>query len=231
MTPRRAGRTAALVALWLSCFVLVHLAVSPAFAQKTPQPTVKFSLDFPGSEPEHYAITVSADGRSIYESNGKLTDQSDADQFRLEFQMSAETRARIFELTKKAHDFEGDIDSGKKVAFTGSKTLSYSDGKKNTRAAYNYSLIPEVEELTTLFQNISTTLEFGRRLQFEHHYQKLALDDELTKMQDMQQSNNLDELAAVAPILQAIVQDTSVMRTSRARAVRLLQAARTPSTP
>ena len=198
----------------------------PAQAQETAVSTVTFTLDFPNSDPEHYAITVASDGHSVYQSNGKLTDQSDGDPFRLEFQMSEATRARIFDLAAQAHNFEGRVDSGlKNLAFTGTKTLAYKDGQKNTQATYNYSLVPPVKELTTLFQNLSTTLEFGRRLAFLRRYQKLALDDELKSMDQMAQDNNLAELSAVAPILQAIVKDTSVMRISRARAARLLERA------
>ncbi len=79
-----------------------------------------------------------------------------------------------------------------------------------------------MQELTTLFQNISTTLEFGRRLDYYHHYQKLALEEELKQMEQMVKEKNLDELPAVAPILKTILADQSVMNVTRARAQRLL---------
>ena len=41
-----------------------------------------------------------------------------------------------------------------------------------------------VQQLTQLFQSLSTTLEFGRRLEYFHRYQKLALDEELKRMED-----------------------------------------------
>jgi hypothetical protein len=68
-------------------------------------------------------------------------------------------------------------------------------------------------------------LEFGRRLDYYHRYQKLALDDELKRMEEMAQQNNLPELAAVAPILQKLAQDRSVINPVRARAERLLERA------
>jgi hypothetical protein len=108
--------------------------------------------------------------------------------------------------------------------------LAYKDGEHKTQASYNYSQIAAVQELTTLFQNVSLTLEFGRRLQYDHRYQKLALDAELKRMEEMAKSNNLDELQAVTPILSQIVADTSVINVVRARAQRLLgMAGRAPS--
>jgi hypothetical protein len=217
------------------CLGLLLLGVGsrlPAQAQAKVPPTVSFTFDFPGSEPEHFAISVASDGHSVYSSNGKLTAESEGGEpFHLEFQMSEPTRARIFDGAKRAHNFAGRIDSGKKVAFTGTKTLSYKDGQGNTQATYDYSPVPAVQELTALFQNLSATLEFGRRLEYYHRYQKLALDDELKKMEEMARNNDLAELQAVAPILRAIVEDPSVMTVVRARASRLLDRAGVASAP
>jgi hypothetical protein len=200
------------------------LLSSWGIAQDTPAVTFKF--DFPGAEPEHYIVSISSDGHASYDSNGKLTLQSDAgDPFHLDFSISETTRARVFDLARKAHYFEGKIDSGKKnIANTGAKVLIYKDGAKSTQASYNYSPLSAVQDLTSLFQQLSTTLEFGRRLEYYRHYQKTALDEELKHMEQQSSQNDLQELAAVAPILQQIANDSSLMNVVRARALRLLSA-------
>lgn len=207
-------------------FLCLGLLCAWARAQQTPVPTVGFSLLFPGSLPDKYAIVIPATGNATYYSDGKLTPDSESDDFRVDFAVSDATRTRIFDLAKRAHYFEGELDSKKKgLAFTGDKALSYRDAERSTKASYNYSTIPVVQELTQLFQNLSTTLEFGRRLEFYHRYQKLALDDELKRMEEMAKQNNLEELAAVAPVLQQIAKDQSVINPVRARAQRLLERA------
>lgn len=212
--------------------VLCGLAVATALPLQAQDPhspaaTVTFSLDFPNSIPDHYVLTVASDGHAGYDSTGKLTNESDpADAFHIDFTLSPPTRDRVFALAAKAHYFEGKVDSGKKnLASTGAKVLSYRDAQRHTEAAYNYSPIPAVQELTGLFQNISTTLEFGRRLEYYHRYQKLALEEELKRMEEMVREKSLDEVQATAPILQQIVSDQSVMNVSRARAQRLLAGA------
>jgi hypothetical protein len=136
--------------------------------------------------------------------------------------MSPGNRAKIFELAQRAKYFEGKVDSGKKnLANTGEKTLTYQDGQRSTRASYNYSNSQPVQELTALFQGISMTLEFGRRLEYFHRYQKLALDDELKRMEEMAKAKSLEEVQAVAPILKKISEDQSVINGARARALRL----------
>ena len=187
---------------------------------------VSFTLDFPGSEPSHYVIAVSSDGHSTYESDGKLSPDSEADPFHLDFSVSPDTSRTIFDLARKAHYFQGQIASNKKrLASTGVKTLTYKDAQQSGTGTYNYSLLPAVQQITQLFQNLSTTLEFGRRLQYFHHYQKLALDEELKRMEQMANENELTELPAVVPILQQIANDSSVINPVRARALRLIERA------
>jgi len=156
-----------------------------------------------------------------------LTADSDVtDRFDFDFTISAETRSRIFALAANAGYFQKDLNSRRKnMAFTGKKTLRYTDATRTGEANYNYSDNPAVEDLTSLFQNLSTTLEFGHRLDYDHRYQKLALDEELKRMQQMTQSNMLTEVVAIQPILEKIVADQSVINVARARAQRLLASA------
>lgn len=185
---------------------------------------VTFTLDFPGSTPPHYSIAVAADGNAGYECTVKIEDDADEQTYKTEFEMSAANRERIFNLAKQAQYFAGKIDSGKRnLAFTGAKVLSYQDGQRSFQARYNYSSLDAVQQLTTLFQNVAGTLDYGRRLAYYHRYQKLALDDELKRMVAGAQSNQLSEIQSVAPVLQEIVEDTSVMNLVRARAKELLE--------
>jgi hypothetical protein len=216
----------------LRTFVFVGLIASfiaSAQAQQTVVPTVTFTFDFPGSEPDHYFISVSEDGRASYDSDGKLSPDSDGSEtFHLDFTVSPAGRARVFDLAKRAHYFDGQIDSkNKKLALTGTKTLTYKDAQKSTSATYNYSPVVSVEDLTTFFQSLSTTLEFGHRLDYHLHYQKLALDEELKNMEEVANSGGLVEISTVAPVLQKIEDDPAVIKVVRARAQRMLELAGT----
>jgi hypothetical protein len=209
------------------------IASGRARAQQ-PVTTVSFSCDFPGSNPSHYSLSVNSNGRASYTSDGTMKTINDSASdasasgegvSRLVFTLSPATTARILDLAKAAHYFEGNIDSKKKnIASTGDKILIYHDGDKVNSAHYNYSLIPAVQDLTTLFQNLSSAVEFGRRLDYEYHYQKLALDEEIKRMEDTTTLRDVGpDLAAAAPVLQKIADDPSVINPVRARAMRLLQ--------
>ena len=192
-------------------------------AQGAGSAVVTFTMDFPNSDPSHYSISVDAAGQAHYESAVKVEGQSEEDIYRTEFEMSAANRERIFELARQAKYFEGKIDSGnKKLAFTGAKILSYQEGQRSFTARYNYSTLEPVRGLTSLFENMESTLEFGRKLAYSHKYQKLALDEELKEMEAQARGNQLTEIQGVAPVLQEIADDSSVMNVVRARAKELI---------
>lgn len=207
-----------------SCSIVLLALVALCSSSFAADATVTFTFDFTGSNPSHYEIVVNREGKASYTSNGQLSrDSEPADPEALEFTMSENVRTQIFDLAKKAHYFDGNVDSGRKnLANTGNKTLTYKDASHNSQATYNYSPLPPVQDVTSIFQGLSTTLEFGRRLSYFRKYQKLALDDDLKRMEQMQRDKNLGDLQAISDVLKGIADDTSVMNVSRARALRLL---------
>jgi hypothetical protein len=211
----------------MGCTFLVCLLCAASAIAQTGGASVSFTFDFPGSQPDHYAISVNSDAHTSYESSGRFENTEEpADSFKLDLVISPTTAGRIFDLARRANYFQGDLDLKKKnLASTGVKTLAYHSAEKSGRSTYNYSQNRAVQELTALFQNLSTTLEFGRRLEFYHRYQKLALDDELKRMEDMAKGHSLEELSALSPILQQIANDQTVINPVRSRAERLLASA------
>jgi hypothetical protein len=210
---------------------IFFLSSTLAGSQSAAPAAVTFTIDFPTSQPEHYSIRVQSDGLARYQSRGRRSPDSDEtdseeDSFDLDFTVAAETRQRIFELAAKAGYFQNDVDSHHKgLAFTGKKTLAYKDARRSGEATYNYSLKPAVQDMTSLMQSLSATLEFGHRLQYDHQYQKLALDEELKRMENLARNHELIEVAAIQPILDQIIADQSVINVTRARAERLLERA------
>ncbi len=218
---------AALLAL---CFLW---GATPVFAQCAPAlsstitvsttPAVTFTLDFPASAPSYYSIRVTQDGKASYESVGKLTPEADGDPFSYQFTMSGSNLARIFNLAAKAGYFEDDVDYRKgRQADTGKKTLGYLDATRHHEAVYNYSAHSEIQQLTHIFQGIAMTMESARRLQYFRHYQRLAVEEELKRMEEMAKGNDLEEIQGIAPILREIADDKSILNVTRVRAQRLL---------
>jgi hypothetical protein len=203
---------------------LFLLLLISAVARSQPNPgTVSFTLDFPGSVPEHYSIQIDSEGKARYESVTRAADSDQADNYEYTFNVSPATREKVFNLSAKSGYFQKDLDAHRKnMAFTGKKTLSYKDGVRTGDSTFNYSANQSVQDLTDLLQGLSATLEFGHRLEFARKYQKLALADELKRMEESARVTPPIEIQAIAPILQQIVADSGVINVTRARAQRLL---------
>jgi hypothetical protein len=185
-------------------------------------PTVTFSLEVPNADPPHYSISVSADGRAAYQSDPS-SEASTGVPYIYRFTLSSEGVNKIFGAAKQLKYFNQDFEFHKgKVAFTGNKTLAYKDGDRDFRSSYNWSSNNLVQQTTDYFEGIAETMEFGRRLEYYHTHDKLGLDAELKRMQEMGKDRQLAEIQAITPILKSIAADANVLNISRRRAEALL---------
>jgi hypothetical protein len=216
--------------------------VEPNTPGDKPVPVITFDLAFPGTTPSHYSIAVESTGKAAYRSDDLGTEGQRASAagspYLLEFIVSEATCTQIFNLARELNYFRGDFNYTKtRVADTGTKTLSYSEGPANsfdtptngkrTQTVYNYSQNGSIQQLTAIFQRISSTLELGRRIAFLHRFDKLGLDAELKRADEMAAENQLLELQAIAPTLRAVAGDYSVLHIAREHAEHLLELAGT----
>ena len=195
-------------------------------------PTIAFSFEFAGAIPGHYTLMLESTGRAAYWSDSPAEENqayqapgktATDEPFVERLTISQSTADRIFDLAQKLNYFQGDFDYKKtRVANTGIKKLTYADPARRFETTYNWSQTVELMTLTRLLQAISSTLEFHRRIRHELRYQKLALDDELKQLQDAATHDDAAELQILAPTLQKIVKDTSLLHIVRRRAAELL---------
>ena len=220
-----------LFALTVSVATCLHAQTSSLEpGNKDTVPTVGFSFELAGADPSYYSFSLESTGRAAYTSRDSAnSNEAPGTPYMVKFVVSESNRTRIFQLAEKLHYFQGKFDYGKgRIANTGIKTLSYHDDKKNNQTTYNYSNNPAIQELTRIFQHISTTLEFGRQLEYLYDHQKLGLDEQLKRMDQMAREGNLEEIQAIASVLQKIAKDSSIFNMDREHARQLLQMAAVP---
>jgi hypothetical protein len=181
---------------------------------------------------------VDSTGGTAYESQSNDPENASAagDTYMFRFVVSEANRTRIFDLARAANYFQDNFDlKNKRVAFTGTKTLAYADPQRQSQTSYNVPTHSAVRQLTEIFQGISSTLEFARRLTYTRRYDRLGLDNELKKMESLAKSGMLYEVHAIAPLLREIAADRNVLHVAQQRARRLLMLAEkqavTASTP
>jgi len=216
--------------LWTFCAgaQVVH-QVSPVDSPTGSYVTFKFDWD-QGRPWVQYSIAVDDAGNTHFEGVGNPIESGDNDAYSQDFVMTDANRQKIFELAGKLDYFAGSFEARQKnIAKTGQKTLGYH-GRGTTggqaiahSSTYNFSTNSDVQELTRLLQAIATTLDYGRKLEFQYRFDKLGMDARLKALQDMQASHYIEELQAIDPILQKIADDPNMMHINRVTAKQLLK--------
>jgi hypothetical protein len=224
-----AGCRPRLLLAWLTALTLLHAQAQPREPKQSPRPavpTVTFTLDWPSIEPHRYILSVDSSGHAAYQSwtADAATEQSSlGDRYLLKFTVSSAARDRIFSLASQLKYFNGDFEYRKhRIAFTGDKTLAYADHDKRYETRYNWSENAGIDELTALFQGISTTIESGRRLERLHRFDPLGLNEELKSLESLAIGHRATELGIITPTLQQIAEDPRVMNIARQRARHIL---------
>ena len=186
-------------------------------------PSIAFTRVWDDFTPQSVTLTVSANGATKYSSSNPVKTGDDVDEYMTEFTMSPACRNKLLRYAKEANYFDGDFTFKKHVvASTGKKTLAYSDSTRHFTATYDYSENKAIQEITGIFLGISNTIEHGRKLVFLRRFDKLGLEEELKAMENAAEGHNLAELQIIAPTLDSIAGDRTVLNIARQRAQKLL---------
>ncbi len=216
------------ILLWLLLPAIILLKGQQLPAPSTEQnpavgPSIGFTRVWNDFTPQSVAMTISANGATKYSSSNPAKTGDDVDEYKTEFTMSPARRDKLFRYAKEANFFDGDFTFKKHVvASTGKKTLTYSDPTRHFSTSYDYSDNKAIQEITNILSGISNTIEHGRKLAFLRRFDKLGLEDELKAMENAAEGHNLAELQIIAPTLDSIASDRTVLNIARQRAQKLL---------
>lgn len=235
----------------LALGILFLVSASALYAQQNA--TISFKQVWKEAQPAEFSIVVHQNGQVEYtsmdkdltppqernapvesnaEQSAQAEDAASQDVFHKQFQASNGLWEKLSGLAKQVNFFDGQFDFTKHaIAQTGKKTLSYSDSSRHTSTTYNYSEDPSIQELTAVFQGISSTIEGGRKLEFDRRFDKLSLDQDLKGLEDMSNNGRLEEVQAIAPLLERLAADRTVLHIAQQRAQRILKKANLPVAP
>jgi hypothetical protein len=191
-------------------------------------PTVVFSSVLWTASPSSYSLAVDATGAATYQSTQDSVERTGVP-YTVEFQASDATRRMTFNIVRQLNFLNGDFPtySGtpEKVPV---RTLAYHDITYDNRVTYSDSSNSEIQELTSVFEEISATFEFVRRLSYLHQHDKEGLDPELIRMQTSAERHMLRELQAATPVLKIIASDHTLTDSARNHAEAILALMRKP---
>jgi hypothetical protein len=195
-----------------------------------PGAAVTFEYENQQLQPAEYAMVIYENGAGQFHSQpGDKPLESTAyyqplpqEQERA-IQLSPGSVEKIFSAARSQKFFAVQCEDTKnKVAFQGTKQLSYRGANGSGSCTYNWSKIVAIQNLTALLEAIAFTLEEGRRLELEHKHDRLSLDAELGVLVDAAKDDRAAEIENIRPTLQTIIDDGEVMERARSRAKKLL---------
>jgi len=187
--------------------------------QKTDVPTLTYTKVLKGSAPEFMEIIVGVDGNGTYDGR-KLDEPSNPRPLKL----SSATTQRLLRLASELDNFRSiDLESHKKVANLGQKTLTYQAGNQKYQSEFNYTLNRQAQELTELFERIGTVERHIATLEYSIKYDHLSLPRELLQIQIDLESKAVADPELMINTLEQIAHNPHFLHIAQVRAQNILE--------
>lgn len=214
MTRRRLLLTAALLCLTAATAGFGHAQDGGASG-----PSITFIKEFPGSVPPYYAITLRAVGHGEYIAEHRVEPEEEPTELHIDSPLAQ----RAFVLASELEYFAGPkIESGRKVAQMGKKTLRYEAGAKKNEAVYNHSDLPQAVELTGWFEKLSTTQGHIDRIEYLLRFDRLGIVKELLQAEMDLNNDRLLQPALLVPALKKVLANKSLVNVAHDRASQII---------
>jgi len=202
---------------------------SPNSRSPLPAPApakLTFRRIFKSSAPEFIEITIREDAdQATYDIR-----QLDEDPEKLQFEVGAPLRAKMFELAGELNHFQGqDLDVHRKIANLGEKTFRWEKGTQAYEAKFNYTLSAPASQLLQIFEGLARQQELLMLLERRMKYDRLGINDALLQFETELNRKLLPEPQRALSTLDQIADDPRFVEIGRQRARALAERIRHPS--
>jgi hypothetical protein len=204
---------------------LTVFAASVSVGAQTPTVTVDYKN--PGLTPSHWVLAMHLDGSAQFDSDGAAPTPGgprtiEAGDIHRPVHLSQPFVDQVFAVARDRKLFSFPCESHMKVAFQGTKHLSYSGPEGEGSCEFNYSKDKQIESLANSLIAVELTLLSGARLEKQMQHDKLGLDAELESLSAAVHEGNALEVGTIREILTRIATDPDVLDRARRKARALL---------
>lgn len=213
----------------LTAWIYLAFGSVTAIAQQPTTAHIRFIFENPQLQPASYVLDINEDGTGHFQSKPGSATFADSEGIApqpvtADIKIDEPLRGRLFKIARSHNYFNVACESTKsKVAFTGKKALQYTGPDGKGSCTFNWSKDQELMKIADDLIAVAFTLEEGRRLTVEHEHNRLGLDAELEQLQDAVKAGRAQQIQNIAPQLQAIAADDSILARARLRARQLLE--------
>ncbi len=215
-------------------FLTIGILMTALASAQNPQLQLKTSAQFPtvifnavrwNADPSYYSIAIDATGTATYLCAPEGLEKTGSP-FTTEFQVSDRTRRIVLNLAQKLDYFAGNYGDLQSSPETHSVyTLAYRYGSVNNQYTYSRSSDADIEELTSVLEEVSQTFEYGRKLSESELHNHRAIGPQLDAMKSKADRHALRDLPALLPILRNVAADPSLDVDTRKQATALIKLA------
>lgn len=210
----------------LTAALLGPMAAAQSAGAQTPA-VVQVEFTHPEMTPAHWVLRFEVDGSGHFRaergsaalSNPRTLTIGDVDR---EIQLNPAFAATVMEAARRHKFFQEACESGRKLAFTGTKKLSYNGPEGTGSCSFNYSNDKEIQALGDNLLAVAETLLTGARLEQLVQYDRLGLDAEMENLESAAKEGRARQLGAIRATLTRLANDESLMERVRRRARGLL---------
>lgn len=194
-------------------------------AQASPELEVNYSN--PGLVPAQWTLDLHPDGRGHFKTQrGSATaDGIEAPDVDRDIQLSSQFAAHVFSIMEQKAPFRKGCESHLKVAFQGTKKLTYTGPDGTATCEFNYASDKEIQALGDSLVSVATTLIEGARLQALLLHDRLGLDRETQVLVDSAKDGRAQQIGSIRDILERLAEDPAVLERVKRRARMLLSRA------
>ncbi len=216
---------------WWAAAVL-SLAVVAGGTRIRAQQAPVFRMEFTNAQllPSHWEIKVNPDGSGVFNAESAGAEagpntgsrQIEAGSVHRDIQLSPALTEQIFATARRRKLFAMACDSRLKVAFQGTKRLSYSGPEGSGECEFNYSKDKDIQSLGDSLMAVETTLLFGARLEKLLVHDRLGIDREMENLVSASKDGEALEVGTIRETLTKIASDDQVLERARKKARLLL---------
>jgi hypothetical protein len=171
---------------------------------------IEFTKVFPKSDPAYVGITVESTGAAVFKTDPR-------DEQPVIFQLSPSETSELFALANKV-DLTKRWETPLKVAFMGTKTVSYENNGKTARQVFNYTDDVDARALTDWFERISESEQCFIDLERSVKYEKIGVKQALLGLQSEWERKRLVAVLQFLPLLDRVIKSDSYLQMARKRA-------------
>ncbi len=203
------------------------IAAFPMPAHGADGPLFRVDFSNPGLTPSQWTLEFHPDGSGHFQSvRGSAATQDlkvlEPPNINRDIQVSAKFAEHAFQVAHRHKLFKSECESHLKVAFQGTKKLTYTGPEGEGSCEFNYSRDADIQSLGDSLIAVATTIIEGARLEALLQHDPLGLDQEIQNVQEAAGDGRAQQICSIRDILERLSEDPAVMERVRKRAKALL---------